>query len=373
MATLFDQTTIKTMTLKNRLVRSATWEGMCEPNGEPTRKLTDWYCDLARGEAGLIITGYTFVLPCGKQLPGKMGIHTDGFEQAYRTMIDAVHEAGGTIAVQLVHSGGQTDSETAGCQPLAPSAVKVAQYPEMPAELSRDEINDIVRAFGKGAARARAWGFDAVQLHGAHGYLISQFLSPLTNRRGDEYGGSIDNRGRFLFEVYDSVRAAVGEDYPVLIKLNAADNLKGGFELKDALIIAARLSDAGIDAIEVSAGTPASGDESPARENIDTPDREAYHLSLAGEIKKVAGCPVMVVGGFRSFDVAEKAVAEAGMDYVSMARPFIREPDLARRWRSGDTAPAKCTSCNGCFLPGIKKGGIYCVEERKEELTTQKS
>jgi len=204
-------------------------------------------------------------------------------------------------------------------------------------------------------------------MHGAHGFLINQFLSPLTNQRIDEYGGSIENRSRFLFEVYTAIRDAVGSDYPVMIKLNAQDNLKGGLELEDAMIVAEKLSEAGIDAIEISGGTPASGDESPARMKINKPEKEAYHLPLAQKIKQAVSCPVMVVGGIRSFEVAEKAVQKDGVDYISMARPLIREPNLANRWLQGDRSPAKCISCNSCFMPGIKEGGIYCVAEKKEQ------
>ncbi len=360
------------MNLRNRIVRSATWEGMCEPDGRPTKKLINFYRTLARGGVGLIMTGYAFVRPDGKQLPGKMGIHTDDFAEDYTTMTSAVHEAGGRIAIQLVHAGGQTDSGNAGRQPLAPSAVETGQFPEIPAELTPEEIQEIVAAFGEGARRARDWGFDAVQIHGAHGYLVNQFLSPLTNRRTDEYGGSIDNRARFLVEVYNAIRKKVGSDYPVLIKLNAADNLEGGLVIRDALFVARMLSELGIDAIEVSAGTPASGDESPARMKINRPEKEAYHLSLAKQIKSVVSCPVMVVGGMRSHEVAEKAVAVEGMDYISMARPLIREPDLPNRWRDGDRSPATCISCNGCFMPGLKEGGIYCVVEKKEKEKKEK-
>ncbi|GBE05595.1 NADH oxidase [bacterium BMS3Abin10] len=367
MAALFEETEIKGMTLRNRLVRSATWEGMCEQDGRPTEKLINCYRDLAQGGVGLIITGYTFVRPEGKGLPAKMGIHTDDFSDDFRKMTTAVHEAGGKIAVQLVHAGGQTDSATAGRQPLAPSAIKVDQFPETPAELTKDEIYDIATAFADGARRAKAWGFDAVELHGAHGYLINQFLSPLTNRRTDEYGGSIENRSRFLLQVYLKVRQTVGEDYPVLIKLNAADNLKGGLEIDDAVYAAKKLSDDGIDAIEVSAGTQSSGDESPARTQINMPEKEAYNLDLARRIKQAVSCPVMAVGGFRSYYVAEKAVSSGSVDYISMARPFIREPNLPNRWKEGDHSPAKCISCNSCFKPGLEEGGIYCVTEKKEK------
>jgi 2,4-dienoyl-CoA reductase-like NADH-dependent reductase (Old Yellow Enzyme family) len=366
MNTLFDQTTIKSMTLNNRFARSATWEGMCEEDGRPTSRLLAFYRDLASGGVGLIITGYTFVSPEGKQLPGKMGIHTDDFAAPMKEMTKTVHDAGGKICIQLVHAGGQTDSVNAGRQPLAPSAVKIDQYPEMPAAMSPEDIARIIAAFGDGARRAKEWGFDAVQLHGAHGYLINQFLSPLANQRQDGYGGSIENRCRFLLETYDAVRAAVGPDFPVMVKLNGSDNLEGGLSEADAIFTAKTLDARGIDCIEVSGGTPASGDQSPARVKIDTPDKEAYNLALAGKINEVVDCSIMVVGGFRSFAVAEKAVRE-GTDYISMARPFIREPDLVNRWHQGDRAPARCISCNGCFKPGLKEGGIYCVVEKKEK------
>jgi len=364
MATLFEETTINGMTLKNRLVRSATWEGMAQPDGRPTAKMADFYGRLAAGGVGLIISGFAFVQPDGKALPGQMGIHTDDFAGEYKAITDAVHAAGGKIAVQLVHAGGQTMQETIGRQPLAPSAVKVAQFQETPAELSREQIAQIAAAFGEGARRAKAWGFDGVQFHGAHGYLINQFLSPLTNRRLDEYGGSIEKRIRFLMEVYRAVRRQVGPDFPVMIKLNAADNLKGGLAAREADYAARRLSEAGIDAVEVSSGTPASGKKNPARQKIINPDKEAYNLELAGMVKGAVACPVMVVGGYRSYEVADKTVAEACMDFVSMSRPLIHEPGLPARWETGDHRPAGCISCNGCFGPGLQEGGIYCVVQK---------
>jgi 2,4-dienoyl-CoA reductase-like NADH-dependent reductase (Old Yellow Enzyme family) len=366
MATLFEPTTINGMTIRNRLVRSATWEGMCAQDGRPTEKLVNCYLNLAQGGIGLIITGYTFVRPEGKGLPGKMGIHTNDFEDDFKKLTSSVHDAGGKIAIQLVHSGGQTDTKIAGKQPRAPSSVRVDQFPEIPAELTMAEINDIVTAFGEGARRAKAWGFDGVELHGAHGFLINQFLSPLTNRRTDKYGGSIENRSQFLLEVYQKVRETVGADYPVFIKLNAADNLDGGLQIDDAVYAAKRLAEAGIDAIEVSAGTPASGEKNPARTKIDKPEKEAYHLELAQRIKEAVSCPVMVVGGFRSYEVADKAINDKGMDYISIARPLIREPDLPNRWLKGDRSRARCISCNSCFMPGLEEGGIYCVVEKKE-------
>ena len=365
MRNIFEETTINTMTLKNRLVRAATWEGMCEPDGRPTEKLSRCYRDLARGGVGLIITGYAFVRPEGRQLPCTLAGHTDEFNLDMKKMVEAVHAEGGKICLQLVHVGGQTNERNAGRIPLAPSAVESKQFSQIPAEMSFADIHGVIKAFAEAAGRAKECGFDAIQLHGAHGYLINQFLSPLTNQRTDEYGGSVDNRCRFMIEVYWKIRDVVGKDYPLLIKLNGADNLAGGLELADAMYAAELLDQEGIDAIEVSGGTPASGAMSPIRNKINSSEQEAYTLELCTAIKAVVKCPVMVVGGFRSFAVTERAI-ENDADYVSMARPFIREPDLVKRWQSGDHGAATCISCSACFMPGIKEGGIYCVVDKKE-------
>lgn len=371
MVELFQETAINNLSLRNRLVRSATWEGMCEADGRPTEKLSRFLGRLSAGGVGLIITGFAFVVPEGKQLPGKMGIHTDDFAPDFKTLTQAVHEAGAKIAVQLVHAGGQTTSAVIGRQPLAPSAVKVDQFPELPAELSKEQIDRTIAAFADAARRARAWGFDAVQLHAAHGYLINQFLSPLTNRRTDEYGGTMENRSRFALEVFKGVRQAVGPDFAVMIKLNAADHLEGGLSTDAAIHAAIKLDAAGIDAIEVSSGTPVSGKLGPARDRINAPAKEAYNLDLACRVKAAVTCPVISVGGYRSYEVAEKAVKDAGVDYIALSRPLIREPDLPNRWKAGDRGAARCISCNGCFKPGRQEGGIYCVQEKKEREKTR--
>jgi 2,4-dienoyl-CoA reductase-like NADH-dependent reductase (Old Yellow Enzyme family) len=370
---LFEPSFIKGIHLRNRIVRSATWEGMCAADGRPTPRLASFYGDLARGGAGLIISGYTFVSPEGKQLPGKMGIHSDEFADDHRRLTKAVHEAGGCLAIQLVHAGGQADPDQIGRRPVAPSAVKVAQFPVEPEELTTAQIHEIAAAFGRAAHRARDWGYDAVQLHGAHGYLINQFLSPLTNRRTDEYGGGIENRIRFLMQVYKEVRRAAGEDYPVMIKLNAQDYQDDGLSPSDAAYAARKLDAVGIAAIEVSAGTAGSGKLGPVRSKIDAPEKEAYNLELARGIKAEVACPVMVVGGFRSYGVAQEALERDGMDFIAMSRPFIREPQLPNRWRNGDRAPSACISCNKCFVPGLKEGGIYCVAEKKEKAKKEKA
>jgi 2,4-dienoyl-CoA reductase-like NADH-dependent reductase (Old Yellow Enzyme family) len=365
MKDLFETTEINGMKLKNRFVRSATWEGMCDEQGRPGPRLVDCYRQLAEGRVGLIITGYAFVRPDGKQTRGSLGTQNDDFAREMRTLCNAVHDEGGRLCAQLVHAGGQA-RVPAGTRLLAPSAVAETEYTAIPSEMSSGDIAEVVAAFGESARRVKDWGFDAVQLHAAHGYLINQFLSRRTNHRVDAYGDSIENRMRFLLEVYRNTRSAVGPDFPVLVKLNGSDFIENGFSVEEAVEVATVLDREGIDAIEVSSGTPASGDRTPVRRKIDTLDREAYNLPLAVQIKSAVACPTMVVGGFRTFDLAREVIEKEESDYISLARPFIREPGLVQRWQAGDTSRARCISCNGCYRPGLREGGIACVVERAE-------
>ncbi len=363
---LFDSVTIGSLSLPNRLVRSATWEGMCDQDGRPKAQLAELYRGLVRGGVGLVISGYTFVRADGRQLPGKMGIDSDALIPALRELTSAVHQEGGRIFCQLVHAGGQTTAKAIGSTPVAPSALQAPNYPEMPRELSVAEVGELVTAFADGARRARAAGFDGVQLHGAHGYLINQFLSPLMNRRADAYGGTLANRMRFLEEICAAVRQQVGPDYPLTIKLTAADHLPGGFEFAEAMQVAQRLEELGIDAIEISAGTAASGKEGPVRQGIDRPEQEAYNAFYTRRLKEAVGIPVFLVGGLRSGAVLQRLLREGEADLFSLSRPLIREPDLVERWRRDANYRATCISCNGCFRPGLKGEGICCVIDRIE-------
>ncbi len=362
---LFAPGTLNTLSLKNRLIRSATWEGMCAPDGRPTQKLADYYKELVKGGIGLIISGYTYVSCDGKQQPGKMGIYTDDFQEAFQHLTSAVHDLGGKIAIQLVHAGGQANSKVSGFPTCAPSAIQAAQFSELPRALTVQEIQELVHAFGRAATRAKAWGFDGIQIHGAHGYLVNQFLSPVTNQRTDVYGGSLENRSRFLKEIFQEIRVQVGKEYPLFIKLNGDDHLEGGFGQQEALILAAQLSEMGMDAIEISSGTSASGKLNPARGKINGPEKEAYNLELALAIKQKVTCPVICVGGFRSSQIACAAVETHGIDFIALSRPLIREPNLPRLWEETPEYTAACISCNGCFKPGLAEGGIYCVAEKK--------
>ena len=233
-------------------------------------------------------------------------------------------------------------------------------------EMSRADIAAVTRAFAAAAGRAKAAGCDAVQIHGAHGYLLSEFLSPLFNKREDEYGGSVANRSRLAVEVIGAVRAEVGGDYPVLIKMNSEDFVAGGMTVDDMLESAALIAEAGVDAIELSGGTSLSGDLGPIRTRAGIPqDREAYYQEAGLRLKQKVSVPVMLVGGIRSFEEAERLVAEGYADYVALSRPFICEPDLVARWEGGDRALSACRSDNRCYYKGLKREGMYCVHAKR--------
>ncbi|NVL90149.1 MAG: NADH:flavin oxidoreductase [Desulfobacterales bacterium] len=365
MAELFDEIKINGMTLKNRSVRSATWTGMAE-DGRCSTRLIELMEDLAQGEVGLIITGFAYVLPNGQALIRQLGIDDDAVIPDLLRLTRRVHAANGKIAMQIVHAGVQTVlRERKGSPIWGPSAVHDRLFKKMPKAMTQREIKETVHAFARAADRVKRTGFDAVQLHAAHGYLVSQFLSPLKNRRTDKYGGPIENRARFLFEVYRAVRKMVGRDFPVLIKLNTKDFVRGGFQEKDALFVAKRLDEMGIDAIETSGGVPAAGDSGPARAKIRSTKDEAYFLPLAKKIKKHISTPIILVGGIRSLKAVNHVLKTGAADLVSMSRPLIREPSLIRRWKGGNRKKAKCISCNQCFGAARSYEGIYCAVERR--------
>jgi len=233
--------------------------------------------------------------------------------------------------------------------------------------MTAEDIRQVTDAFGAAAIRAQQAGFDGVQIHSAHGYLISQFLSTAFNQRQDQYGGDIGNRARILMEVLQSVRNAVGREYPVLVKLNCQDFIDNGLALEDSLQVATMLVQNGIDAIELSGGVLVGGKLNPVRVGIKTEEKEAYFQRDAVAFKKQVDVPLILVGGNRSFQVSERLVEEGVADYLSMSRPLIREPGLVNRWKSGDLARAACVSDNMCFGPASKGNGIYCLTEERQK------
>ncbi len=366
MSKMFETTEINGMKLANRFVRSATWEGMAEDDGSCTPKLMDLISKLAEGGVGLIITSHAYVRQDGQAGPWQLGIYKDALIQGLREMTQAVHDHGGRIVLQAAHAGFFANAKLTGQIPLAPSQVEgFAKSPRK--EMTVGDIQGIVEAFGAAASRAKEAGFDGVQIHSAHGYLLSQLLSPALNKRADEYGGSVEDRARLLLEVLQRVRARVGDGFPVLVKMNSQDFLDGGLTLEDSLKVGTMLQEGGIDAIELSGGTIVSGKLSPSRMGIKSEEKEAYFRDAAKIFKATLRVPIIMVGGMRSFDLAERLVEEGYADYVSMSRPFIREPDLIKRWASGDLHKAACISDNQCFGPGMAGEGIYCVAEKKQK------
>lgn len=358
MANLFEKTTLKNIQLRNRFVRSATWEGMADEQGAPTDELIRLMEDLAKGEIGLIITGHAYVSPEGQASARQMGVHDKELLPKLARMAEAVHAAEGSIAIQLAHAGAYGITQEGR---IGPSVIKGLDGKDCQA-MSRDDIRRVVTSFAEGALLAKRAGFDAVQIHAAHGYLLSQFLSPYYNRREDEYGGSLENRVRIVLEVLTQIRQAVGEDFAVLIKLNSDDFIEGGLTVADFLEVAELLEKAGIDAIEISGGTIWGPSRYHAvRSGSEARERETYYRAAARLCKALVQVPVMLVGGIRSLDVAEKLLAEGAADYLALCRPLIREPDLIKRWSSGDREPSGCQSENACFGPIVAGKGISCV------------
>jgi 2,4-dienoyl-CoA reductase-like NADH-dependent reductase (Old Yellow Enzyme family) len=281
--------------------------------------------------------------------------------------------------MQLIHCGRQSFFLE---NTIAPSAVFEPVVNKMPREMTIEEIEETTEAFAKAARRAKEAEFDAIQLHAAHGYLLSEFLSPYTNRRTDEYGGSTENRIKIVEDIYKRIVENVGKDFPILIKMNVDDFLEGGINLDESKKIAERLSKTGFAAIETSGGmyevttrskeelgwTPAMLPES--RINIRSKDKEAYHLPYAREIKKLIDIPLILVGGIRSLDVIEKILAEGNADFVALCRPLIREPALPNRWlKEIGGLTAECISCNGCIV-SLMEGGVRCTQKEKTEQKT---
>jgi 2,4-dienoyl-CoA reductase-like NADH-dependent reductase (Old Yellow Enzyme family) len=364
MSKLFEKSTINGMALRNRFVRSATWEGMAGVEGGVTPKLTALMVELAKGSVGMIITSHAYVRKDGQAGPWQLGIYSDTLVDGLREMTRSIHQYGSKVVVQLAHAGFLASGKLSGQTPVALSLLE--GYGKSPRnELTASGIQEIVEAFGRAGRRAKEAGFDGVQIHAAHGYLLSQSLSPAFNRRQDGYGGPVANRARLLLEVLKRLRTELGDDYPILVKMNSQDFLESGLSLEDSLKVGAMLDAGGIDAIELSGGTLLSGHLSPSRAKISSEEKEAYFKEAATAFKEKVTVPLILVGGVRSFQVAENLIIGGVADYISMCRPLIREPNLIKRWESGDLRRAQCVSDNQCFGPARDGEGIYCVVDRK--------
>ena len=390
---LFNETNISGLNVKNRIIRSATHDGLADENGAPSDKLIAKYESLARNDVGCIITGYAAVSRNGvSPYPKMMKIFDDSVIDKYKELADAVHKHNTPIVLQIAHCGRQTSSKAIGMQKVAPSNVLHTFYPDKSKELTASEIHTIINDFVAAAVRAEKAGFDAVQLHGGHGYLLHDFLSPYGNRRKDSWGGTLENRVKIVELIIKGIKEQT--KLPVWIKISAEDNRKDGMNITSTVEICKKLETAGCDAIEVSCGTVQDGMNTMRSElmpmdavfkyrepcasfpkwlnkialpaaNLINPlikqpkPLENFNVDNAATIKKAVSIPVIVVGGIHKVSDMQNILAQGKADFVSMCRPFICEPDLAKKLINGQEQ-AKCIMCNYCGLV-IEKEATRCL------------
>ena len=368
MSLLFEPTRIGNFDIKNRFIRSATYYALSDPDGFISEDSIDLMKKLAASHIGLIVTGNAFVAKHGQVFPDMNGIDSDGHIEGLKRMTKAVHEEGGKIVMQVAHggSGARTAAKNHG-KYLAVSVVgALANKTRPPVEMTDEDIEEIIDAFGRAARRVREAGFDGVQIHGAHGYLVSQFLSPRANRRNDRWGGSLENRARFAVEAARAMRKAAGEDFPVMIKLGCRDYVDGddGLSIDEGSEVARLLEREGVCHIEVSHGIMDKAKNKQLSAVI-TPDREAFMLPDARAVREKTTVPISLVGGFRSLRVMEAAINSGACDHISICRSLIREPDLVLKYERGEAETAECISCGGCFnIDDSGKMHIYCRQKK---------
>jgi len=386
---LFSPARLGSVTLRNRVIKAATYEGMC-PGGIPAPALTRHHVELIRGGVGMTTVAYCAVAPNGRTFAQQMYMREEVITPL-RELTAAVHHHNGAVSLQLGHCGYFTkNSEYVGRGPLGPS-FGVNEYgitAGMPfaKAMTEDDIAGVIEQFGLAAERTVRAGFDAIELHVGHGYLLSQFLSPAVNRRRDRWGGSLENRARLPLAVLARVRRAVGPGFPLLAKINLRDGFSGGLELEESIEIVRMLEAAGIDAVVMSGGFTAKNPfylfrgEAPLREMIEVeknplqrlvlrmtgsslirsyPFEEMYFLEDALEVRKAVKVPLVLLGGLLSIYSLERAMAE-GFDFVALGRALIADPDLVNRMQSGEITRSRCTSCNKCVAE-MDRNGVRCV------------
>jgi 2,4-dienoyl-CoA reductase-like NADH-dependent reductase (Old Yellow Enzyme family) len=317
------------------------------------RESVDLIRRLAENEVGLIVTGYAYVLKSGQSFPDMNGIQDDDHIPGFQGMTQAVHDIDGRVVMQIVHCGAvsETTARTGGDYMAVSLVDNLPDYGRQARVMTDADIEKIIAAFGQAAGRVQEAGFDGVQIHGAHGYLVSQFLSPISNQRQDKWGGSLENRMRFLIEVFRSVKNQVDDNFPIMIKLGCKDYVKSGdgFSIEEGAQVARAMEREGACLIEISHG---SQDTSFRKKNllgITSEESEACFLPEARIVRKATSLPLSIVGGIRSLGVMEDIIGSGAADMISICRPLIREPDLIKRWQTGDRRPADCISCGNCF------------------------
>lgn len=359
--TLFQPLTIAGLTLPNRVLMTTVKLGYADKKGEVNDRHIAFYVRRAEGGVGLIATEPLYIHRNGREIPTQLGIHDDELIPGLRRLTDAVHEAGGLIMAHVNHAGRVANPKLVPeGERVSASEVLCPANNVVPRSLTLGEIPAYVHYFAEAARRVREAGFDAIEIPFSHGYLIHQFLSPHTNRRDDAYGGDFENRLRFGREVIAAVREAVGEDFPIVVRMNAEDHVEGGLRIRDAEALAARLEEMGVDALSVTSGTMC---ESVAfcLYPIGTP--KAHLLPMSARIRNCVSIPVAVAGRIRTPDVAREALALGQADWIGLGRPLLADPDWVRKTEAGDeVAILRCAACHQGCLTELRKGhGTSCL------------
>jgi 2,4-dienoyl-CoA reductase-like NADH-dependent reductase (Old Yellow Enzyme family) len=348
---IFDPVQIGTLTLKNRLMRSATSQLRSDSNGNPTPDLMRVYNELASGGASMIVTGLTYVMKEDQYAEHGSGFYDDSQLEKFRAAVDGVHSHGAKFCMQLAAIGTKSDYKVNERTIYSPVVLKDPSYGTVAKkEMSKADIAHCVESFAQAAARAHKCGFDAVELHFAHNYLVSKFLVPYFNQRTDEYGGSVENRARFAFEIVVAVRQAVGKDFPVIAKIEGNDYLgREGNSADDIAYIANGLVERGIDALEISGGNSVTK-YGPIIPDILYEEDQTYFSRDARNLAKKVNVALILTGGNRNVSVMETALKHnKNLAAFGMSRTLLAEPDLPNKWRENPSSTPKCISCNWCI------------------------
>lgn len=361
---LLDKTTLINLEFKNRFIRSATHEGLADKQGYVTQELIDTYEKIANGGVSTIVTGFAFVVEGAQSSPGMLAAYDDKFIEGLQKLSSTAHKYGTNIVLQVAEGGSQAKINTKKRIIYGPSAIDHKYTGITSIEMSPQVIDQHVKAFGDAALRAKNSGFDAIQIHGAHGYLLSQFLTPYYNRRTDKYGGSIENRARIVFEVYENMREKAGDDFPIFIKINCQDFMGDeGLTFEESRFVCKKLDKMGIDLIEIS-GNVGFNEVEPRiiQQGIfKNPEKQCYFSEYAKVIAEETGCPTAVVGGNRNFNKLHDILNSSNIEYFSISRPLLCEPNLVNNWIKDPNHEPKCLSCNKCFS---LKGNV-CIYNRE--------
>lgn len=390
MPKIFEEGSIAGIAFSNRIIRSATHEGMADKSGRPLEELTKVYTRLANGGVGAIITGFAAVQPNGRVLPNMLMFDKDEYIEDYQKILEPVKEYGTSVILQLAHGGGQIDPVLTKEEAVAPSKLKYPFNGASARAMREEEIEEVIKNFVKAIVRAKAAGFDGVQLHAAHGFLLSEFLSPCCNKRKDKWGDTTEGRFRIISEIIKGAKREL-ESFPILMKFNAYDGDRNGMTIPEAIKIAKLFEEAGGDAIEVSSGGIVLGfqssrmNEPPTKAIMNMHHRyrnksalskkilskllplvlkmlepiHNYNVAAAFEIKEHVKIPVIVTGGIRNLDAMESILEKEQADYISLCRPLIIEPNLVKKFKEGKQDRSRCIDCGFCLI-GIAENRLRC-------------